>query len=55
MQVLMFSEAICYLNYYGKSRQEGSFCHLPSPDEGLMRKHTSVNKFLLLFLFASYN
>lgn len=55
MQVFMFSEAICYLNYYSKSRREGSVCHLLTPNEGLMRKHTSVKKLLLLFLFASYN
>lgn len=55
MQVFMFSEAICYLSYYSKSRREGSVCHLLIPNEGLMRKHTSVNNLLLLFLCASYN
>ena len=55
MQVFMFSEAICYLSYYSKSRREGSVCHLLTPNEGLMRKHTSVNKLIVLFLCASYN
>lgn len=55
MQVFMFSETIWYLNYHSKSRREGSVCHILTPNEGLMRKHTSVNKLLLLFLFASYN
>lgn len=54
MQVFVFSEAICYLSYYSESRREGSVCHLLTPDEGLMRKHTSLNKLLLLFLCASY-
>lgn len=52
MQVFMFSEAKCYLNYYSKSRREGSVCHLLTPNEGVIRKHISVNKLLLLFLFA---